>query len=46
MNKRKNRSLDTIADDIHKLARSNIFDIGACLLVPRHNDYDSLDVTG
>jgi hypothetical protein len=35
MNKRKNRSLDTIADDIHKLARSNIFDIGACLLEAR-----------
>jgi hypothetical protein len=35
MNKRKNRSLDTIADDIHKLARSNIFDIGAYLLEAR-----------
>jgi hypothetical protein len=30
--KRKNRSLDTIADDIHKLARCNIFDIGDLLI--------------
>ena len=32
MTKRKNRSLEIIADDIHGLARTNIFDIGELLI--------------
>ena len=32
MTKRKNRTLGTIADDIHTLARTNIFDVGDLLL--------------
>jgi len=32
MTKRKNRSIYTIADDIHKLARTNIFEIGDLLI--------------
>ncbi|WP_164937274.1 DUF3102 domain-containing protein [Bradyrhizobium vignae] len=32
MTKRKNRSLETIADDIHKLQRASIFDLGNLLI--------------